>query len=89
LDPFKIQGRFKFEFIPEFVNSNPLGEFEVGPKGKVVPGASKIFPTKFSEFWTKGRSLFRISKFRRLKSLENYSKNLNGAGPTCQSVLKH
>jgi hypothetical protein len=25
LNPFKIQGRFKFEFVPEFVTSNPEG----------------------------------------------------------------
>jgi hypothetical protein len=25
LNPFKIQGRFKFEFVPEIVTENPEG----------------------------------------------------------------
>jgi hypothetical protein len=47
-------------------------EFEVGPKGKVVPDASNYCPTKFGKFFTSGRSPFQILKFGRLKSLKIY-----------------
>jgi hypothetical protein len=40
-----------------------LREFEVGTKRKVIPYASKYLYAKFGEFWTSGKSLFRISKF--------------------------
>jgi hypothetical protein len=54
LNPFQIQGRFKFEIVPEFVPSNPKG-FVVGPKSKVVPFVSDYRPAKFSEFWASRR----------------------------------
>jgi hypothetical protein len=43
LNPFKINGRFKFEFVPEF---EILREIEVGPKRKVVPYVLNYCPTK-------------------------------------------
>jgi hypothetical protein len=43
LNPFKINGRFKFEFVPEF---EILREFEVGPKCKVVPYVLNYCPAK-------------------------------------------
>jgi hypothetical protein len=49
LKPLKIQGRFSFEFVPEFVTCNP-GEFEVGLKRKVVPYVSNHRPTTFEYF---------------------------------------
>jgi hypothetical protein len=69
LNPFKIQGIFKFEFVPEFVHEI-LGEFDDVPKIKVIPYVSIYCSTKFGEFWTLGRPLFWISKFKRLKILE-------------------
>jgi hypothetical protein len=75
LKPFKIQGRFKFEFVPKIV-IEILREFEVVPKRKVVPFVSNYLYTQFCEFWTAGRSPFRTSKFGRLKILEIQ----NGAG---------
>jgi hypothetical protein len=35
-----------------------MREFEVGPKGKVVPDAPNYHPAKLGEFWTSGRSHF-------------------------------
>jgi hypothetical protein len=61
LNRFKIQERFKFEFVPEFVTCNPE-EFEVGLKIKVIPYVSNCGTAKFGKFWISGRSLIQILK---------------------------
>jgi hypothetical protein len=75
-NPFKIHGRFKFEFIPEFITCNPLG-FELDPKSKVASCVPSYQLAKFGKIWTSGKSPIRISKCGCLKILIN-QKNCRG-----------
>jgi hypothetical protein len=49
LNPLKIQGTFNFEFILEFITSNPEGILRCVKK-KVVPYVSKCLCAQFGEF---------------------------------------
>jgi hypothetical protein len=62
LNPLKIQGRFNFEFVLEFITLNS-GEFEVRTKRKVVHYASHYLYPNVGKFWTKERSPKGITKF--------------------------
>jgi hypothetical protein len=73
LNPSKIQGIFKFEFVPEIVTWNPDWIWSCSKK-KVAPCVSKYLYAKFGEFWTSGRSLIWISNFGRLKILKKSEK---------------
>ncbi len=62
MNPLKIQGRFNFEFVLEFITLNS-GEIRSGTKRKVVHYASHYLYSNFGEFWTKEKSPNEITKF--------------------------
>jgi hypothetical protein len=68
LNPFKIQGSFNFDFVPEFAI---LWDFKVGPKSKVAPCVPSYLPAKCGKVSTLGRSPFPVSNIGSLKILEN------------------
>jgi hypothetical protein len=67
LDPLKIQGRFNFEFIPEFITCNSDG-FGSGAKRKVVQ-CYVLDPLKtFQKFRRWGSSCFVFFKMEHWKN---------------------
>jgi hypothetical protein len=68
LNPFKIQTRFKLEFVMEIIVQNPE-RIEVGPKRKLVPLELIYNNSTFENLWTSGSSYFVFWKFGHLNSI--------------------
>jgi hypothetical protein len=80
LNPFKIQGIFKFEFVLEFVTWNPEG-ISCCAKNKSYSLCFKLSLCKIWRILDIEKPLFWISNFKRLKILEIRIE----LGPACQS----
>jgi hypothetical protein len=78
LNPFKIQGRFKFEFVPEFVTWNLEGIW-CCDKNKSYSVCIKLSLCKIWRILDIRKTSVLYFKVQKIENLGN----LNWAGPAC------